>query len=311
MTDHDSDGKCPMKSTASITENQFAALPNGTRLHYASAGKKGQPLMLFVHGFPEFWYEWHEQLPEFGRDHFAVAPDLRGFNLSDMPDDVAAYRAKHIAEDLRQLAGHLGYEKFILVAHDWGGAVAWNLAIAMPQLLHKLIIINSPHPYLFMKALACNPNQKKASAYMNWLRAEGSEAALAKDDFALMDSLFSGMGQPAPLWYTPQVRARYHACWSRGLSGGVNYYRASPLHPPTGDNPDVLLSAFSAENFRCKVPVRVIWGEKDVALPKSLLDGLEEVVDDLKVERIPEGTHWVIHEQPERINQLLRGFLHD
>jgi pimeloyl-ACP methyl ester carboxylesterase len=300
-----------MSTAASITENQFAALPNGTRLHYASAGEKGRPLMLFVHGFPEFWFEWHAQLPEFGRDHYAVAPDLRGFNLSDMPDDVSAYKAKHIVQDLQQLIAHLGYDKCILVAHDWGGSVAWNLAIALPHLLHKLLIINAPHPYLFMKALAADPAQRKASEYMNWLRAEGSEAALAQNDFARLESLFSGKEQPAMAWFTPQVKARYHACWSRGLTGGVNYYRATPLHPAADGSLDALLAKFRAGDFRCTVPTRVIWGERDMALPKALLDGLDQVVDDLKVERIPEGSHWVIHEQPERINRLLRGFIRD
>ncbi len=295
--------------TATIQSSQFAHLSNGTRLHYASAGGPGKPLILFVHGFPEFWYEWHAQLEEFGGDYFAVAPDLRGFNLSDMPADLSAYKARHIVEDLKLLAGHLGYEKFVLVAHDWGGAIAWNLAIAMPQLLHKLIIVNSPHPYLFMKALATDPNQKASSAYMNWLREEGSEAALAKDDFAMMEKLLNGMGKaPAP-WFTGEVRARYHECWSRGLTGGVNYYRASPLHPPTDDHPGPLKLQLNPEDFRIKVPTRVIWGERDIALPKSLLDGLADLIDDLKIERIPEGTHWVIHEQPDRVNQLMRRFI--
>ncbi|HCN88376.1 MAG TPA: alpha/beta hydrolase [Oxalobacteraceae bacterium] len=294
---------------AVIADNQFATLSNGTRLHYASAGEAGKPLILFVHGFPEFWYEWEAQLAEFGGDYLAVAPDLRGFNLSDMPTDIAAYKAKHIVDDLRLLAAHLGYEKFVLVAHDWGGAIAWNLAIAMPQLLHKLIIINSPHPYLFMKALATDPNQKASSDYMNWLRAEGSEQALAKDDFALMDGFFNGRGQSDAPWFAGEVRAKYHACWSRGLQGGVNYYRASPLHPPTDDHPGPLRLQMNPDDFRVKVPTRVIWGEADVALPKTLLDGLDQLIDDFELVRIPEGSHWVIHEQPQRINGLIRGFL--
>jgi epoxide hydrolase 4 len=297
--------------TVPIHSGQFANLPNGIRLHYACAGEKGRPLVLFIHGFPEFWYEWEAQLAEFGADYFAVAPDLRGFNLSDMPSDLSAYKAKHIVDDLRLLAAHLGYEKFVLVAHDWGGAIAWNLAIAMPHLLHKLIIINSPHPYLFMQALAKDPNQKASSDYMNWLRAAGSEDALAKDDFALLDGFFNGMGQPAASWFAGEVRAKYHACWSRGLNGGVNYYRASPLHPPTEDHPGPLKLQMNLEDFRVKLPVRVIWGEADIALPKSLLDGLDGLIADLHVERIAEGTHWVVHEQPERINRLLRGFLNE
>jgi pimeloyl-ACP methyl ester carboxylesterase len=295
--------------TATIQSNQFAPLSNGTKLHYASAGRKGKPLILFVHGFPEFWYEWHAQLEEFGADYFAVAPDLRGFNLSDMPSDLSAYKAKHIVDDLRLLATHLGYEKFLLVAHDWGGAIAWNFAIALPQLLHKLIIVNSPHPYLFMKALATDPNQKASSAYMNWLRAEGAEEALAKDNFATLENLLNGMGQAPTPWFEGEVRARYHECWARGLTGGVNYYRASPLHPPTDDHPGPLKLQLNPEDFRIKVPTRVIWGERDMALPKTLLDGLDELIDDLKIERIPEGTHWIIHEQPDRVNRLIRSFL--
>jgi pimeloyl-ACP methyl ester carboxylesterase len=295
--------------TASIVSNQFAPLPNGMRLHYASAGERSRPLILFVHGFPEFWYEWEAQLNEFGIDHFAVAPDLRGFNLSDMPSEISAYKAKHIVDDLRLLAAHLGYEKFVLVAHDWGGAIAWNMAAALPQLLHKLIIINAPHPYLFAQALARDPHQNASSEYMNTLRAEDSETALAKDGFALLERFVNGMGQAAAPWLTGDVRAKYHACWSRGLTGGVNYYRASPLHPPTPDHPGPLKLQMDPADYRVVVPTRVIWGERDLALPKRLLEGLDDLVDDLRIVRIPDGTHWVVHEQPDHINQLLREFL--
>jgi pimeloyl-ACP methyl ester carboxylesterase len=294
---------------AVIRDNQFVELSNGIRLHYASAGEPGKPLILFLHGFPEFWYAWQAQLAEFGRDYYALAPDLRGFNLSDMPAEVGAYKARHIMEDLRLLTAHLGYDKFVLVAHDWGGAIAWNLAIALPQLLDRLIIINSPHPYLFMQALAHDAKQRAASDYMNWLRAEGSETALAKDDFALMDGFFIGMGQSAADWFTPAVRQKYHQCWARGLTGGVNYYRASPLHPPTSEHAGPLKLEMQAKDFRIHVPTRVIWGERDIALPAGLLDGLDELVDNLRVERVAEGTHWIVHEQPERVNQLIRAFL--
>ncbi|HEX2531629.1 MAG TPA: alpha/beta hydrolase [Burkholderiaceae bacterium] len=294
--------------SATIQPGQFASLPNGMRLHYASAGDNGKPLLLFAHGFPEFWYEWEAQLREFGDSYFAVAPDLRGFNLSDMPSDVAAYKARHIVDDLRLLMQYLGYGSCTVVAHDWGGAIAWILAIAFPQLLRKLIIINAPHPYLFMQALVHDPRQKAASGYMNWLRAEGSENALAKNDFALMDGFFNSKGQPAVSWYTADIRAKYHECWSRGLNGGVNYYRASPFCPPTADHPDLLRMQMDPGDFRVKVPTRVIWGEGDTALPATLLDGLDSLVDDLEIERIPDGTHWVVHEQPERINLLLHRF---
>ena len=297
--------------TADILDGQFAELANGTRVHYASAGEAGQPLILFVHGFPEFWYEWEAQLREFGGSHFAVAPDMRGFNLSDMPTDLAAYKARHIVDDLRLLIEHLGYQQCILVAHDWGGAIAWNLAIALPHLLHKLIIINAPHPYLFMRALATDPKQKASSEYMNWLRADGSEGALQQDDFARMDGFFSGMGQAPAHWYTAAVRAKYHACWERGLTGGLNYYRASPLHPPTEAHQGPLKLKLNPADFRVLVPVRVIWGDADIALPVSLLDGIEEFIDDLQIEHVAGAGHWVVHEQPEAVNRLLHRFIGD
>ncbi len=294
---------------AAIRDNQFVELSNGIRLHVASAGEPGKPLILFLHGFPEFWFAWNEQLAEFGKDYFALAPDLRGFNLSAMPTEVAAYKSRNIVDDVRLLAAHFGYEKFVLVAHDWGGAVAWNLAIALPQLLHKLVIINSPHPYLFGRALAHDAKQQQASAYMNWLRAEGSEKALAKDDFALMDGFFNGMGQPPAAWFTEDVRQKYHQCWARGLTGSVNYYRASPLYPPVAGQAAPPKPEKPAKDFFTSVPTQVIWGDSDLALPDSLLDGLEEVVGDLRVNRIATATHWIIHEQPQVINRLIREFL--
>ena len=294
---------------ATIKDQQFVTLGNGMRLHYASAGQQGRPLMLFLHGFPEFWYEWHAQLAEFGSDHFAVAPDLRGFNLSDMPADVADYKARHVIDDLVRLIAHLGYERCILVAHDWGGAIAWNMALSHPQLLERLIIINAPHPYLFLKALATDPAQQAASSYMNWLRAPDSETTLAADDFKRMDGFFAAMGQSPAAWFDGETRERYHAAWRRGLRGGVNYYRATPAHPPTPTEPGPLKLTLRPQDFTVTVPTRVIWGEADIALPATLLDGLEGVVTDLQIQRIAEGSHWVIHEQPERINRLIRGFL--
>ena len=297
--------------TATIINDQFVRLPNGTRLHYASAGERGKPLLLFVHGFPESWFAWENQLQHFGGEYFAVAPDLRGFNLSDMPPDREAYKARYIVEDLRQLIAELGYQQCIVVAHDWGGAIAWNLAIALPQLLHQLIIINAPHPYLFMQALAHDPVQQAASAYMNWLRADGTEGALAKDDFKLMDDFFTGLGVSAMSWFTPQVRERYHACWARGLHGGLNYYRASPLYPPTVDDPGAcrLVELMQPADFTVTVPTRVIWGMADTALPPTLLDGLDRFVADLTIERIADCSHWVVHEKSDQINRLIRGFV--
>ena len=295
--------------TAAVQDGQYALLPNGMRLHFASAGERGRPLLIFLHGFPEFWYAWHAQLQAFGDTHFAVAPDLRGFNLSDMPAEVSDYRPRLLSQDIEQLIAHLGYQRCVMVAHDLGGAVAWNIAIGQPQLLERLIIINATHPYPFAKGLASDRRQQEASAYMNWLRAPGSEQALAKDNFRVMEQLMLGMGRPDDHWFDQQTRERYHACWSRGLAGGVNYYRATPLHPPTDTDPGAAKLTLDPGSLHCRVPVRVIWGMQDKALLPQLLDDLPTLVDDLVIERIPEATHWIVHEQPQRVNELIARFL--
>jgi pimeloyl-ACP methyl ester carboxylesterase len=291
-----------------IRTGQYADLGNGIRLHYASCGDPAAPLMIFLHGFPEYWGAWEDLLPHF-EDYYAVAPDLRGFNLSSQPKGVAAYRARDIVGDFERLLGFLGRERAIVVAHDWGGAAGWQWAISAPQHVEKLIVLNSPHPIPFARDLVTSLRQQQASAYMNWLRAEGSETALAKDDFALLERFIGSMQRDDARWYTPERARRYREVWRRGLAGGVNYYRASPLHPPTADAPGPAALRLNPDDFRVRVPTLVIWGEADVALPVQLLDGLDELIPDLTIKRLPHATHWLAHEEPAAIEALIRGFL--
>jgi len=290
-------------------KSQYADV-NGVRLHYVSVGQG--KLIMFVHGFPEFWAQWENQLIAFGSDHQAVAPDMRGYNLSAKPENVDAYHARELIEDLRALAEHLGYQKFILVAHDWGGAVAWSVAMRHPECLEKLIIINSPHPAVFARELLNNPDQQKASQYMLLFRSPKAERVLSENNYArLVDVLF----QFGSKWeMTEEVRLKYITAWSQpgALTGGLNYYRASPLYPPTSSEDVRKIESIlnlPREMLAVKVPTLVIWGEEDQALLIGNLNGLEEYVDDLTVKRIPDGTHWVGHEQPERVNALIRDFL--
>jgi len=288
-------------------KSALADLPNGIRLHTVSEGSG--KLILFVHGFPEFWYEWKDQLAEFGRDHLAVALDMRGYNLSAKPAEVAAYKARHLVEDLRQLANHMGHERFVLVAHDWGGAVAWNFAAAHPGRLDKLVIVNAPHPVTFARELRDNPAQQRASAYMNLFRSDKAERVLSENHCQrlrrmTLDAWAANGGRASE-----QDHRAYLDAWTQpgALTGGLNYYRASPLHPP--DESGSAIPAINPDAFRVSVPTLVIWGERDEALLPGNLDGLEELVSDLRVERIPDGSHWVVHEQPDRVNALIRGFL--
>ena len=272
---------------------------NGVKLHYVEEGRG--PLIIFLHGFPEFWYEWKDLLPEFGRDHHAVAPDMRGYNLSDKPEKVEAYTVPTIVEDIRALAEKLGAKKFVLVGHDWGGVIAWAFAAAHPEMLDKLVIVNAPHPTVFTRELAGNPNQQKASAYFNLFNSPAAESTLSQNNFAALTALLKG-------WGTDDDRKAYLENWNRGITGGLNYYRASQLRSPVG--------GASAEGgpalggpMNISTPTLVIWGEKDTALLTGNLDGLEKYVNELRVVRIPDGSHWVIHEKKDLVIQAMRKFL--
>ncbi|MCK5640698.1 MAG: alpha/beta hydrolase [Gammaproteobacteria bacterium] len=283
---------------------------NGIRLHYVSVGQG--KLIMFVHGFPEFWGEWESHLVDFGKDHEAVAPDMRGYNLSSKPAGPEHYQIMDLIEDLRALAEYLGHKKFILVGHDWGGAVAWSFAIRHPECLEKLIIVNAPHPAVFARELLNNPNQQKASQYMLTLRSPEAEQILSDNSYKWLTNALVKWGSKWEM--TEEIRQRYVKAWSQpgALTGALNYYRASPLYPPTSNKDKERIKNIMdlpREMFDVNVATLVIWGELDQALLVGNLDGLEDYVDELIVKRIPDGTHWVIHEKPELVSSLIREFV--
>src|SRR4026209_2729714 len=277
------------KETA-IPTHRYADV-NGVRLHYVAEGQG--PLLMFVHGFPEFWYAWQDQLAEFGRDHFVVAPDMRGYNLSSKPKELESYAVPLPVEALVALAEHLRHPRFTLVAHDWGGAIAWAVALLHPDRIERLVIVNAPHPAIFSRLLAEHPGQHKPSQYMLFFQSAEAEGMLAADNFALLRQMVLGEGQPWG-WATAADRTAYLEAWGHpgALTGGLNFYRAARLGPPapgeTPRNPAANLSGLVV-----KVPTLVIWGEKDTALLPETLDGLDLVVSDLTLCRVADGTHWV------------------
>ena len=304
-------GKMPdnkKEANSPMIKHEYADV-NGVRLHYATAGKG--KLVMFVHGFPEFWYEWKNQLAEFGKDYMAVAPDMRGYNLSSKPAEVDQYQVKYMVEDLRALAEKLGHKKFILVAHDWGGAIAWAFAIAHPDYLEKLVIINAPHPGVFARELRDNPAQQKASQYMLFFRSPQAEATLSANNYAALVQAVLGEGLKTGA-FTEEDKKAYIEAWSQpgALTGGLNYYRAARVGPPSGEGDKSGTSfAQGMPSLEVKVPTLVIWGEKDTALLTGNLEGLDKFVPALTIKRIPEGTHWVIHEKPALVNGYIREFI--
>lgn len=294
-------------------------LPHGITLSCRSCGERGRPVLLFLHGFPEAAWVWDPLLWHFSRPenggYRCVAPNLRGYERSSAPEDIKAYRAKHLVQDILALAeAESGSQPLAaLVAHDWGGAVAWNLANQHPARLRQLIIINSPHPGPLLKALQDNPAQQAASAYMNFLVQPDAEMLLAANDFerlfgfltgqdSTLTSLTSGTGTSAgPHWLTPDIKARYRAVWQHGLQGGLHYYRASPLRPATTSDPGASKLTIPPAALRIDVPTLVLWAQDDVALLPCLTENLDAHIPDLKLVPIEQATHWVVHEQPARV----------
>jgi len=301
-------GTVPSSDTPALS-HEYADV-NGVKLHYVRAGKG--PLMIFVHGFPEFWYEWKHQLAEFAADHTVVALDMRGYNLSSKPEEVADYAVPKLVEDLRALASELlkstGGQTFTLVAHDWGGAIAWVFAAQHPQMLDRLVIVNAPHPTVFGKLLRQDAAQQKASGYMLMFRSPGAEAALSANSYAMLTSMVLGDGLKNGT-VTEADKQMYIDAWSQpnALTGGLNYYRAAAIGPVTPQEGTTTPPATPAITVR--VPTLVIWGEKDTALLPQNLDGLGEFVPKLTVKRVADGTHWVVREKAPEVNRLIREYL--
>ncbi len=280
----------------------------------------GRGTIVMLHGFPEFWYCWKRQIEEFSRDFRVVAPDLRGYNLSDKPEGVENYKMPHLVADVLGLIESLGEERVILMAHDWGGAVAWAFAASHPECLRHLIILNSPHPSLFMRDMVLQPEQQASSQYIHLLRSEEGEAELERDNYrGLKAFIFDSSAEPHSA--DEEEMRRYVEAWSQpgALTGALNYYRAMPVPPPSVD-PEIRKSPAGMSladraaldripKITITVPTLVVWGVRDHALRPSLLDGLDEFVPDLKVVRIEEGSHWIPTESPDEVNRAVREYL--
>ncbi len=291
-------------------------LPSGIVLSCRAAGVAGRPLMMFLHGFPEAAFIWDALLLHFARPENGgfrcVAPNLRGFEQSSAPTDVAAYRPHLLVQDVAELAAseNASGRIDVLVAHDWGGAFAWGYANRHAGRLGRLVIINSPHPGTFARELRDNPAQQAASAYMNFLARPDAEALLAEDDYRRMWPMFTRMkaGPDGFGWLTEDVKNQYREVWNAGLGGACNLYRVTPLKPaPPGASADIPL--LPRERLTVAVPTLVLWALDDAALLPGLLEGLEDYVPRLEVRKVPGATHWIVHERPQFVAGEIQAFL--
>ena len=285
------------------------ALPTGVELDVTLGGPDDAPAIFFLHGFPESARTWRHQMADLGRNYRVVAPDQRGFARSSKPEGVENYTHDKPVADLFALADALGIDRFTLVGHDWGGAIAWAAALGNPARVERLCIINAPHPFVFQKAMFDDPGQRAASQYIRAFRAPGMEIHLANDLDNLFDKTFghSGVG-PAT---SAEERAAYLDEWSQpgAVFAMLNWYRAAGIVVPavdeTPDRPAFLNAPFPV----LTVPTLVIWGMGDKALTPSQLEGLDDLVADLRIVRVPDAGHFVLWEKPDAVTAPLREFL--
>jgi len=270
---------------------------NGIKLHYVTQGEG--PLMLFLHGFPEFWYSWRHQIPEFATDHKVVALDLRGYNESDKPEAQSAYVMAEFMKDVKGVIEGLGYDRCLLVGHDWGGAIAWSFAYAYPELVDRLVILNLPHPAKFAEGLR-TPQQLLRSAYIFFFQIPLlPELLIQLNDYQVLETAFKGMAVNKNAFSDEDIEAYKNAFARRDtLTAALNYYRNVFAQGLTSRDWGILTT-----------PTLMIWGEADTALGKELTYGTEKYVQDFRIRYIPHCSHWVQQEQPQLVNQLIRDFL--
>ena len=293
-----------------MTEFRRVALRTGVTLNVALAGDPAAPPVILLHGFPESHRTWRGIAPLLADDFYLIMPDQRGFAGSDRPQEVDDYSADKVTDDIFALADSLEIERFALVGHDWGGAIAWGASLRGDPRLDRLAIINAPHPVVFQKSLIDDPDQRAASQYINAFRVPGFERAVEAMGY---DRFFEkSFGRHVDLAIISEAEKRqYLSEWSQpgALTAMLNWYRASKMIvPPPGMTvalPDFLLRAFP----KVAVPTLVVWGMRDPALLPVQLDGLDTLVDDLTTVRLADAGHFAPWEAPQAVAAALRPFL--
>lgn len=292
-----------------MSAGQRVALSTGVTLNVVTAGDAANPPVFLLHGFPESHRTWRSVAPLLAERFFLIMPDQRGFGASDRPQDVGAYAPHRATDDVFALADALGVDRFALVGHDWGGAIAWNAALTRNPRLTRLAIVNAPHPWLFQKALIDDPEQRAASQYMNVFRNPATEAMIAAKGFEwFFERSFSAH---VDLSIIPaDERALYIADWSRpgALTAMLNWYRATGLVVPQPDD-DMALPGWMDDVPKLDLPTLVIWGMRDPAILPSQLDGLDDWVEDLRVVRLPDAGHFAPWQAPDAVADALLSFL--
>jgi pimeloyl-ACP methyl ester carboxylesterase len=292
--------------------SEKVALSTGVTLNVCLGGPDGAEPIILLHGFPESHRTWRNQLDDLSRDWFVVAPDQRGFAASDRPEGVENYQTDKIIADIVALADALDIKQFTLVGHDWGGAVAWTAALTHPLRVKRLVIVNAPHPLVFQKSLIEDEAQRAASQYINFFRSPGAEAAITAMGLdAFFEKIMLSHSDPSKL--PAEERQRYLDDWKQpgALTSMLNWYRASQLKVPTpGEGAEAPLWT-KAPFPKLRMPTLVVWGLKDVALLPVQLEGLADLVEDLRIVTSPSAGHFITWEEPGTVTRAIRDFMEE
>jgi pimeloyl-ACP methyl ester carboxylesterase len=268
---------------------------NGVTLHCAEAGPDDGPLVILLHGFPEFWFGWREYFAPLAERGFSVvAPDQRGYNLSSKPEGAEAYRLEVVAADVFALASALGRDRFHVVGHDWGAAVAWTMAGLDPKRLTSVTMIQAPHPGVWLRAMRTDPEQRHKSRYVQILRLPWlSEMTLKVGNFAGLQRAFKSARRDA---FSKETLDAYRAAWAQpgAMTGMLNWYRALYVDEPSTPPPGSL-----------KPPALVLWGDKDDFAAPKLADESAALCANARLRHFPQATHWIIHDEPEVVRDAL------
>ncbi len=291
----------------------------GYKIHYAEVGEhancKHVETIVFLHGFPEYWGSWKQQLSHFSDRYRVIAPDLLGYNLSDKPTSDKAFEVPNLLAIFSQFIKQINHrEPVILVAHDWGGAIAWPLVAFYPDLFKKLVILNAAHPSTFTREMINNPQQRAKSHYIHEMIGPDGPAMVEADNFAFLRSMLFEQKKGVP-FTLPEQNDYLHA-WSQpsAIDCMLGYYRSMPQLATESDaciknGPTKALSDMKIPNIRINKPTLVLWGEQDKAFVPELLDGLEEYVAELTIQRFADASHWLHHEQAGAVNKAIEEFI--
>ncbi|KAG2461221.1 epoxide hydrolase 4 [Polypterus senegalus] len=276
---------------------------SGLRFHYVAAGERGKPLMLFLHGFPEFWFSWRHQLREFKSEFRVVAVDMRGYGESDMPVGMENYKLDYLVADIKDIVEYLGYNRCYIVGHDWGGMIAWLFAIYYPEMVNKLIVLNCPHPSAFIDYTLRHPSQLKKSSYFFFFQLPRlPELMLSINDFKAIKYLFTshttGIGRKGCRLTSGDVEAYLYVFSQPGaLTGPLNYYRN-------------VFSFLPLNQQDVKSPVLLLWGERDAFLEQEMAENSKLYIKNhFRINMISGASHWLQQDQPDIVNTLIWTFL--